>query len=318
MNNFLSVFVGVPQSRYAAIAITIAIVIVSLIILVTKDTIPIGQKFGFIFLVFLVSLPSLALALFQLTCIVTGAGFKQQRWWCSAYAWIISLMMIFYSVILIVAAILSLTSPDPDTYSRRLTPSQFNDMMQSANNMTMNAMNDNMEIVQQPSDAYVMHHQTDTQVVHKQVVMEQPKPQHVSEPRVVVQQPSNLYPMQDPNMHNNENLSDLYPMKQPQDRMFRQDALTPSNYYSEPFVVNGGHSINASYPGSDMPVLPYVPGTEVNGSVLPMPTNSLIEKFYAGVEDDDDDDDDNYDMSSSGNSIITSSKNKESFIMSSE
>jgi len=64
MNNFLSVFFGVPQSRYAALAIVVAMIVVSLVILVSKDTVPVGQKFGFIFLVFLVSLPGLALSLF--------------------------------------------------------------------------------------------------------------------------------------------------------------------------------------------------------------------------------------------------------------
>jgi hypothetical protein len=99
MNDFVSIFVGVPQSRYAALAILLAIVIVALVILFGRDSVPISQKFGFIFLVFLVSLPGLALSLFQLTCIVTGSGFKNKRWWCSAYAWIISLIMIFYSIL---------------------------------------------------------------------------------------------------------------------------------------------------------------------------------------------------------------------------
>ena len=39
MNDFVSVFVGVPQSRYAALAILIAIVVVSLVILFNNETI---------------------------------------------------------------------------------------------------------------------------------------------------------------------------------------------------------------------------------------------------------------------------------------
>ena len=107
-----SIFVGVPQSRYAALAIMIAIVVVSLSILVGKETSPISQKFGFVVLVFLISLPSLALSLFQLTCIVTGAGFKNQRPWCSMYGWLISALMIFYAVLLVFAAVMSLVAPD--------------------------------------------------------------------------------------------------------------------------------------------------------------------------------------------------------------
>jgi len=111
MMDISSVFMGVPQSRYAALAILLAIVVVSLAILFGKDPIPMSQKFGFVLLVFLVSLPGLLLSLFQLTCIVTGAGFKKQRWWCSLYAWVLSAIMIFYAVILIMAAIVSLTAP---------------------------------------------------------------------------------------------------------------------------------------------------------------------------------------------------------------
>ena len=145
MNDFVSVFVGVPQSRYAALAIAIAIAVVSLVILVSKDTIPLGQKFGFLFLIFLVSLPSLALSLFQLTCIVTGAGFNNKRWWCSAYAWIISVVMIFYAVLLVFAAVTSLTAPKPNTLARTLTPEQFNDMMSKANNAANSMMTEGFE-----------------------------------------------------------------------------------------------------------------------------------------------------------------------------
>ena len=53
------------------------------------------------------------MSLFQITCLVTGAGFKNQRWWCSLYAWIVSALMILYAVMLIVAAILTLTATEP-------------------------------------------------------------------------------------------------------------------------------------------------------------------------------------------------------------
>jgi hypothetical protein len=110
MHQFLSVFVGVPQSRYAALAVLIALVAVSLTVVLSKDTVPLSQKFGLALMVFLVSLPSLAMSLFQLTCLVTGAGAKNQRWWCWGYAWILSALIIFYSVLLIIAAIMSLSS----------------------------------------------------------------------------------------------------------------------------------------------------------------------------------------------------------------
>jgi hypothetical protein len=111
MPTLTSVFVGVPQSRYAALAILCAIAFVSFTILVGKEPIPMSQKFGFVLLIFLISLPSIAMSLFQLTCLVTGAGFKNQRWWCSLYAWLVTAMIVFYAVLLIVAGVMSLTAP---------------------------------------------------------------------------------------------------------------------------------------------------------------------------------------------------------------
>ena len=111
MPTLTSVFVGAPQSRYSALAILCAIAFVSLTILIGKEPIPLSQKFGFVLLIFLISLPSIAMSLFQLTCIVTGAGFRNQRWWCSLYAWLVTAMIVFYAVVLIVAGVMTLTAP---------------------------------------------------------------------------------------------------------------------------------------------------------------------------------------------------------------
>lgn len=102
------VFIGVPQSKFAAIAVFLAIAFIAFAVLIGKEPIPMGQRFMFILILFLVSLPGLLLTLFQLTCLVTGAGLKNQRWWCSLYAWIGSVLIILYSVILVVAAVMSM------------------------------------------------------------------------------------------------------------------------------------------------------------------------------------------------------------------
>ena len=116
MSGLANMFFGVPQSQYAALAILIAIVVVSVTILFSDSPVPVSQKFGFVLMVFLVSLPGLALSLFQLTCIVTGAGANNKRWWCSLYAWVLSAIMIFYSILLIIAAIMSLTSKKKESF----------------------------------------------------------------------------------------------------------------------------------------------------------------------------------------------------------
>jgi ABC-type spermidine/putrescine transport system permease subunit II len=79
----LDLFIGTPQSKYAATAIMAAILVVALAILFGKEKLPIGQKFLFILIMFIVALPSVLLGLFQLTCIVTGSGYKNKRWWLS-------------------------------------------------------------------------------------------------------------------------------------------------------------------------------------------------------------------------------------------
>lgn len=107
---FSSIFIGAPQSKYAALAILAAVLVVSFTLLFGKDPIPFTQKLAFVMLLFLVSLPGVLMTLFQMTCLVTGAGFRNQRWWCGAYAWIITVLLVVYCVLLIAVAIMSLTS----------------------------------------------------------------------------------------------------------------------------------------------------------------------------------------------------------------
>jgi hypothetical protein len=104
----LDIFVGVPQSKYAGMAIMLALVVVAFAILFGKEQVPVGQKFLFILIMFLVALPSILLSLFQLTCLVTGSGFKNKRWWCGAYAWIGTFFILIYSAIIVVVGVMSL------------------------------------------------------------------------------------------------------------------------------------------------------------------------------------------------------------------
>ena len=104
----LTPFIGSPQSRYAALSIIVAISAVSIAILVGADALPLSQKFFFIVLIFLLSIPGLLLSLLQLTCLVTGAGSNNKRWWCSLYSWIMSAFIIFYSIIIVLVTIQTL------------------------------------------------------------------------------------------------------------------------------------------------------------------------------------------------------------------
>ena len=106
--SFLSIFTGSSQSRYAGFAIMLSVIVVSLVILFGKDNIPLSQKFSFVLLIFLISLPAILMTLFQLTCLVRGTGANNERWWCGVYAWIISIILILYCTLLVFVAITAL------------------------------------------------------------------------------------------------------------------------------------------------------------------------------------------------------------------
>jgi len=101
-------FIGVPQSKYAAITILTAILTVCLVIIFSKDKIPLGQKLLIALVLFIVCIPSVLYILFQLTCIVTGGG--EDTWWCNVFAWILLAVIVVYAVIVVVMAIISVSS----------------------------------------------------------------------------------------------------------------------------------------------------------------------------------------------------------------
>lgn len=101
------VFIGTEQSRYAAFAIFSSIMAVCLFILFTSTDVPIGQRFGIVLFIIIFSIPSVLMTLFELTCIVTGGTSKKNQW-CHYFAWIVSVIIIIYSIIIIISVIMSL------------------------------------------------------------------------------------------------------------------------------------------------------------------------------------------------------------------
>jgi ABC-type multidrug transport system fused ATPase/permease subunit len=108
---FVDAFIGTPQTKYAAIVILIAVSVVSVSVLFTKEKIPIGQKVGIALLIFLVSIPSILYMLFQMTCIVTGSGGEGgETWWCGAFAWILLGFIVVYAIVIVALTIMSLVA----------------------------------------------------------------------------------------------------------------------------------------------------------------------------------------------------------------
>lgn len=106
---FFDIFVGVPQSKYAAYAIIASLIAVALAVMFGREEIPLGQKFSLVLIIFLVSLPSIFLTLFQMTCLVTGTGSGRNPW-CGWYAWLISALTIVYSVLIITIVVISIST----------------------------------------------------------------------------------------------------------------------------------------------------------------------------------------------------------------
>jgi len=102
-----SIFASVPQSKLAGITILLTLVVISIFILAGKDKISFGQKVAIVLLLILLALPTILLTLFQINCVVTGAGMSNQRWWCSLYAWIVAALIVLYCVMLVIVSITS-------------------------------------------------------------------------------------------------------------------------------------------------------------------------------------------------------------------
>jgi hypothetical protein len=144
------IFVGAPQSKLAGIFILLTIAFVAVYILAGKEKIAFSQKIAVVLLLVLLSLPTILLTLFQITCVVTGAGFRDaktgihSKWWCNIYAWIVSVILIAYCIMLVVVATMSFATSrsiiaDVEGYSAKAanmaTAEYFETMEEAAKKM---------------------------------------------------------------------------------------------------------------------------------------------------------------------------------------
>jgi hypothetical protein len=109
--NLSDVFLGSEQSKYAGVALFITILIICLSILFTSSKIAIEQRIIFVIFILIISVPSILMSLFELTCIVTGGNYNT-RWWCWLLAWVLSIIIIFYCIAIIISLFLSMSSYD--------------------------------------------------------------------------------------------------------------------------------------------------------------------------------------------------------------
>ena len=136
MNSILNIFFGVPQSKYAGFALLVSIVLVSIILFFSPGP---SNKYTMFLILFLVSLPAIALSLLQLTCIVTGSNKKY--WWCNIYAWTLTGLIIFYSIYFVIYALLYYNKSE--TFATDVT-SNLNNTGLITNNIDTNSNITNM------------------------------------------------------------------------------------------------------------------------------------------------------------------------------
>ena len=109
--NINDIFFGSEQSKYAGIALFMTIMILCVIILFSSSKIPIGDRFMFVLFILIISVPSILMSLFELTCIVTG-GNLNTRWWCWLLAWVLAVIIIVYCVMIIISMLISMSEYD--------------------------------------------------------------------------------------------------------------------------------------------------------------------------------------------------------------
>ena len=104
----LDYFIGTVQSRYAGIAMFAAVIAISLMILLTDTEISIGNRIAIVFLMILMAAFPILISLFELTCIVTGGKKNSKYNLCHIFAWFVTVIIIIYCFMLIIAAVLSI------------------------------------------------------------------------------------------------------------------------------------------------------------------------------------------------------------------
>jgi hypothetical protein len=150
--NLSDVFLGSEQSKYAGIALFITILIICLAILFTSSKIPIEQRIVFVIFILIITIPSILMSLFELTCIVTGGNYNT-RWWCWALAWVLAIMIIFYCVMIIISLFISMTNYDManERINEDIANNKIDDA--NANNYAKNIMNTYEQDLNSPQDS---------------------------------------------------------------------------------------------------------------------------------------------------------------------
>lgn len=198
--NLSDVFLGSEQSRYAGIALFITILIICLSILFTSSKIPIEQRLMFVVFIIIISVPSILMSLFELTCIVTGGNYNT-RWWCWLLAWVLAIMIIIYCIMIIISLFISMSNYD--LANERITEDIANNNVDNANANTYakNIMKSYEQDKQTNNNRPEIQEQMQQQQQQPQQMQQSPPAQQYQPPVP----PKTQYPVPQQSQHMNTN-----------------------------------------------------------------------------------------------------------------
>lgn len=107
--SFINYFIGSNQSKYSAVAIFSAILAICAVTLFINDDISFGSRIGVIVAILFFSIIPVGISLFNLTCMVTGDK-KEKYNPCGIWAWVTAIIIIINCFILIISAVLSVST----------------------------------------------------------------------------------------------------------------------------------------------------------------------------------------------------------------
>jgi hypothetical protein len=102
-----SYFIGTTQSKYASVAMILAVLMICFAIIFTNTDVPVGNRIAVAFFVLLMSIFPIAISLFELTCIVTG-GKNTKYNLCGVFAWFVTILIVIYCFLLILVTLTSM------------------------------------------------------------------------------------------------------------------------------------------------------------------------------------------------------------------
>ena len=103
-SKLLNAVIGCTQSKYAAMILSLTVLLLCLSILFMESDYSLSKKLFAILLILVMLLPGLILTLVEITCIVTGVQ-NGKNWWCSLLAWIIAIFIFVYCIMILVTSV---------------------------------------------------------------------------------------------------------------------------------------------------------------------------------------------------------------------